>query len=216
MRFILRILTTIIFSVLAIGFLIALIKHLHVLSTDLDHYYGLFFGILAYVILTRLNISFLKDNIRWLRVFSHELIHAVISFLSLKKIKSLEASQWEGGKVVFYGKSNLLISLAPYSVPLFTIILLLLRPLIKIEFLPYFNGLIGLTYAFHLHTFFLQLSKDQPDIQERGVFQSYSFTFMLNLYFLGAILLSTHSGLYAFIDFFKDGINEVMLFKTYI
>lgn len=203
----LRIISSIFFCLLALSFFLALIENCKSLLNAPKNYFDLIIGFVIYFLLNRFNISFIRANMQWMRVFSHELIHVFVSLLSLKKINSMEATQFDGGKVTFFGKSNLLISLAPYSFPLFTIILLLLRPLIKTIFLFYFNILIGLTYAFHLHTFYLQINKNQPDFQDQGVFQSYSFTIMLNLYFFGAILLSEDLGLYSFIQFFKDGIS---------
>lgn len=207
MLHLIRLISTTLFSLLAIGFLMVLLRDSGKIVEHPQPYYGLLAGVIVYYFINRLNLSFLQENIQWLRVFTHELIHAFISFLSFKKINSLEATQRQGGKVTFYGKSNLFISLTPYCFPLYTVMLLFLRPLIKVPFLFYFNIFVGLSYAFHLHTFFLQSGKHQLDFQERGIIQSYSFTIMLNLYFLGVVLWSSTTGIHAFAAFFLEGVS---------
>jgi len=163
-----------------------------------NSYKFLLFGLIGYFILTRIKYRIISDNIRWFRVFSHEITHVVFSVLTFNRIEGFQATRDNGGMVKYHGKGNLLISLSPYCFPLFTIVFLILKQLVSFEFIHIFDFFIGFSYTFHLHTFFIQARTYQPDIYENGYFQSYSFILFFNLFFIGLFTLEILYGLSAF------------------
>ncbi len=87
--------------------------------------------------------------------FEHELTHAIVALLFLRKVSNFIVTNGEGGSVShsgnFGGKfGNLNITLAPYFLPTFTLILILLRPILPTEQITWFDILIGFSFGYHL------------------------------------------------------------------
>ena len=107
----------------------------------------------------------------WLYVVGHELTHAVWTWMSGGKVRSFKASA-KGGQVVL-SKTNVLIALAPYFFPIYTVLWVLLygatRWLFRGSDLPFlFHSGIGATYAFHVTLTCHILRVRQPDIIGEG------------------------------------------------
>jgi len=117
-------------------------------------------------------------------VVAHELTHALWTLLSGGSVHSLRVSA-SGGSVRL-SKSNMLITLAPYFFPFYTILLILAQLLLGlfVPEIPYplvWLFFIGLTWGFHV-TFTVQsLMTTQPDIQEYGRLFSYAVIYLFNL-----------------------------------
>ena len=117
-------------------------------------------------------------------VLAHELSHALGALLCGGKARDLRVTA-RGGSVRV-SKSNLLISLAPYFVPFYTLLLLLLRFLLGLFVAPIpwplvWIFLVGFTWSFHI-TFTIQsLLVPQPDIQESGRLLSYAMIYLVNI-----------------------------------
>ncbi len=98
---------------------------------------------------------FLIRKLPVISTFEHELTHAIVALLFFRKVSNFIVTNGEGGSVShsgnFGGKfGNLNITLAPYFLPTFTFILILIRPLIPIEQITWFDVLIGFTFGYHL------------------------------------------------------------------
>ena len=117
-------------------------------------------------------------------VVAHELTHALWTLLFGGRVHSMRVSS-SGGSVQL-SKSNILITLAPYFFPFYTMLVILIRFLIGIFMheVPYpfvWLFLVGLTWGFHV-TFTLQsLMTTQSDINEYGKLFSYTFIYIFNL-----------------------------------
>lgn len=117
-------------------------------------------------------------------VWAHELTHALWGLLFLAKIHSIRVKPTGGA--VSLSKTNVLISLAPYFFPFYTMVVLLIRWIIAfwIPMDPYqlvWLFLVGLTWGFHC-TFTVQtLLIRQPDIVENGRVFSLALIYLLNL-----------------------------------
>ncbi len=86
-------------------------------------------------------------------VFEHELTHAIAAILLLRPVTEFKARR-EGGFVQHGGGfggelGNDFIGLAPYLLPTFTVISVLVRPFLGREWFPWFDGWIGLTFGYH-------------------------------------------------------------------
>ncbi len=163
-----------------------------------DHYtiymwFGI--GLVSYFILGLL----FRKNRKWLQTFSHELTHTIVSLLYFRKIHSFNAEQGEGVIYFSRGKFNLgdlMISLAPYFLPIFTIFFLLIRHVVTGEATYIFDFLIGFTFAFHLGCFKAQTGSHQPDIYQHGCFFSYIVIFTFLVLNTALVLLSIESNLF--------------------
>jgi hypothetical protein len=94
-------------------------------------------------------------KIPYISTFEHELTHVLIALLFFRRIHKFIVTSRHGGQVQYSGNfggefGTLLIGLAPYYLPTFTFIAVLVRPAIPAEWFPWFDGFIGATLAFHI------------------------------------------------------------------
>jgi hypothetical protein len=93
-------------------------------------------------------------KIPYISTFEHELTHAIVALLFFRKIHKFIVTSRRGGQVQYSGNfggefGNLLIGLAPYYLPTFTLITVMVRPFLPDGWFPMFDGFIGATLAFH-------------------------------------------------------------------
>jgi hypothetical protein len=108
---------------------------------------GLALGIPFYFIVIR--------KIHVISTFEHELTHALVALLFLRRIHKFIVTSKRGGQVQYSGNfggefGNLLIGLAPYYLPTSTLIAVLVRPFLPTGWFPWYDGFIGATLAFHI------------------------------------------------------------------
>jgi hypothetical protein len=94
-------------------------------------------------------------KIPYISTFEHELTHALVALLFFRRIHKFIVTSKRGGLVQYSGNfggefGTLLIGLAPYYLPTFTLIAVLVRPVLPAEWFPWFDGFIGATLAFHI------------------------------------------------------------------
>lgn len=127
-------------------------------------------------------------------VAAHELTHALWGLLFGARVSGVRITS--GGGSVRLSKANLLITLAPYFFPLYTVLLILLRLLLGLFVQPVplpllWLFLVGLTWSFHV-TFTVQsLLTHQPDIHEYGQLFSYAVIYLFNLAGVGLWVVCT-------------------------
>ena len=144
---------------------------------------------------------FLGNVMRFAETLEHELSHAVFAFLCFKDVRKLEVDLSAGYGEVVVGEetgSNILIVLAPYCLPLVTLVPLLIKWLA----FPYSHGpldlAIGLTLGFHLAGLVRELSHRQPDVWRTGVVTATWIILFVNVLLLVvalAVVLSDYAAL---------------------
>ncbi len=123
---------------------------------------------------------------RLLYVFGHELTHWLLAKLFRRRTGRFRVGL-HGGSVEIENP-NLWIALGPYFIPLYSLLwsgiyfaVRQVQPLLAREYVGFAVGGIGLTYAYHLWMTGFALRREQTDLQEYGVFFSFSLIIMLNL-----------------------------------
>lgn len=118
-----------------------------------------------------------------LYVFGHELTHALAALLSGYRVRSFSVSS-RGGEVTLSG-SNAAVALAPYCVPIYTVIAgAAFR--VADHFFPFahaglwFAAALGFTFAFHAALTVYALSQRQPDLDYVGPFLSLVLILLAN------------------------------------
>lgn len=116
-------------------------------------------------------------------VLGHELTHALWAAVSGARVSRLRVSG-KGGSVQV-SKSTFLITLAPYFFPFYTFCALVLYAGFSLFYdqriyEPFWLGLVGLTWAFHLTFTIHMLLQHQPDIIENGRLFSYVIILLFN------------------------------------
>jgi len=117
-------------------------------------------------------------------VLGHELTHALWALGMGGRVGKLKVSS-RGGSVML-SKTNILITLAPYFFPLYTVAVILLHGILSLFIDPsvyevFWLALVGLTWSFHVTFTISMLSRRQTDIQPYGRLLGYSFIYLLNL-----------------------------------
>lgn len=131
-----------------------------------------------------------------LYVAAHELTHALWGLLFGAHVSGLHVS--ERGGSVRLSKTNMLITLAPYFFPLYTVLVILLRAGIGLFVKPvpfplFWLFLIGLSWSFHLCFTVQSLTSEQPDVNEYGRIFSYAIIFLFNFVGVGLWLVCATS-----------------------
>ncbi|MFA5143617.1 MAG: hypothetical protein WC522_05585 [Candidatus Omnitrophota bacterium] len=151
-----------------------------VLSASLSQF---LWGIISYMVI---HLIFYKPT--YLYVLGHEAVHAGITWIFGGKIKSFKVSK-DGGSVGT-DKSNTVIELSPYFVPIYAIIVALIYFIVAASY--NINGtififLIGFTLAFHMVSTIEVMKIRQPDIMKSGYFFSIIMVYVFNIIVIAAI-----------------------------
>ncbi len=144
-----------------------------------------------------------------LYVWAHEMTHAISTILCGGRVEHFNATS-KGGHVLT-DKNNVFIALAPYFIPLYTVLLVPLCLLVGNWFdltmrLPLPGGfgfrplwgvflLMGLTWGFHVTFTVWMISKDQPDLRINGFFFSSTVIYLLNTLLIACLLTAAAPGL---------------------
>jgi len=134
-------------------------------------------GIASYVVL---HLLFYKPT--FLYVLGHEAVHAGTSWIFGGRIKGFKVSK-EGGAVTT-DKTNVVVELSPYFVPIYAIIIAVIYFVVASSY--NINGatfvfLIGFTLAFHIISTIEVMKIRQPDIVKSGYIFSIIFVYVLNI-----------------------------------
>jgi hypothetical protein len=138
-------------------------------------------------------------------VFGHEMTHAFFVYLCGGRVEEFKVTG-KGGHVVT-DKNNLVISLAPYFVPFYTVLAVLAFVLLGAFFdlSLYYEGvffgvggfrwawlmfgIIGLTWGFHFAFTVWMITKDQPDLRIHGTFLSLMLIYLINVLLISGLLV---------------------------
>lgn len=158
-------------------------------------------GIVVFFIADKFIIRGKDDTIR---IFSHELNHAVVSLMLFKKVHSFHVE--ESGGVVYFTSgrrfSTVLITLAPYCLPLFSYTLLIARSAMLPNLYWIADILTGITVGFYASVFIEQTGPHQLDITHfRHRLFPYLYIFTFILFNMSIIIHSLFPGMNVFIAF---------------
>ena len=150
-------------------------------------------------------------------VFGHELTHALVGLCCGAKLKSFKVSA-SGGSVVL-SKTNILIALAPYFLPLYTLIIFFAYwaagKFWGVEgFYPYFLFLVGFSLSFHLSLTWWALALGQSDLKVFGVFFSAVLILLVNFIVLSLLFRMLFPGQVGIRGYYSDSFSKMILIWT--
>ena len=166
---------------------------------------------------------FLGRVLRFFQNFEHEITHLLVGLLFLKRPHAIFASEDQGGVVSLYG-SNFIITLAPYFLPTFSLLVLPFFPLFQSDFHAYLYVALSFVTGYHVVSTLQEFSFRQPDIQTSGIIFSVLFCLFANLAILGFLVAFVSGGLSGGGEFllsgFKAGVLSISLvvreFRSYL
>ena len=151
----------------------------------------------------------------YLYVLGHELTHAVFVVLFRGKVTDFHVST-RGGYITT-DKTNLVIALSPYFVPIWAVLCALLYAALRfgVTLTPawdlVFYAVMGVTWTFHMAWTVWMLPRYQPDLQEHGTFLSLVVIYQANLIVLVALLcLAEESPLESTREFAREWLRHAM------
>ncbi len=165
----------------------------------------------------------------YLYVLGHEITHALFVWLCGGKVTEFKVHR-DGGYIVT-DKNNMLISLSPYFVPFYALVVILVFGIIGIwvDIDAYYPGalfwgrigfswswilyaLLGITCAFHFTFTAWMIFKDQPDLKQNGTFFSLAVIWLANILLLSAMLVLAEKSVTgpAFVSLWTDNAAKLM------
>lgn len=168
---------------LAIGVSLAFYKNI-IMIKELASSLSMFvWGISVYVVV---HLLFYKPT--YLYVLGHEAVHAGVAWIFGGRIKSFKVSD-KGGSVGT-DKSNVVIELSPYFVPIYAIVITIIYFVIASSYninSAFFVFMIGFALAFHIISTIEVMKIRQPDIVKSGYFFSIIMVYVLNIVVISLI-----------------------------
>jgi len=150
----------------------------------------------------------LARRLEFFATFEHELTHNVWALLFFKKPMGFHVNEDGSGLFQFQGRtstiSELFISLAPYFFPTVTVLLIMVSPIIREDFMGIYYLFIGITYGYHISSTIKETHLQQTDITGNGYFTSLNLIISLNLLANGLVLAFISGGWSGMGDFFTD------------
>ena len=170
-----------------IGFLllpitiICVISFFSVLITIKWHLYPTYLFIIGFIVYFFLYV--LNKNKSFSYVLGHEISHAIISLLFGGKLLSIFVSHKNGS--VSTTKDNFIISLIPYCIPFYAVVLSIIYYVLSIfintrPLLPLFIFLLGISLSHHCMLTIHYINIGQHDIFSQGSLFSFSIILLLN------------------------------------
>ena len=203
-----RIIWTVLFGILLIFFGLALFKIIVQTISHIKLYQYVGIGVAVYIILY---FVLGKKIISGLDTFVHELAHAIVATMLFRKVQSFWATARDGGEIRYSGNSSFIITLAPYCFPFITLFFILIKQFIENDYIWIFDILIGLTFAFHYHSYYFQARLYQTDLKKFGYVFSYIYIFTVNFFVIAVVLLSFRMNLLHSFNFWFSVISENVL-----
>ncbi len=151
------------------------------------HHKGMIYFILGVILLFFLQkLPFIKKWFVFLNTLQHELVHIAAAGCFGGIPVGMEVN--EHGGAACTTKSNFIVRLAPYVIPLFSLLILGISMLIKSPYRPVAFGMAGIFYGDFIVKTLCALNIQQTDIQKSGGrLLAYPIIFVSNLLILSAI-----------------------------
>jgi len=143
-------------------------------------------GVIAYFIL---QIIFFKPM--RIYVFGHELTHVIAGWLSGARVKSFSVKKTGGS--VGLSKTNVMVSLSPYFIPIYALLLIAVYFILGQVFnLTGYHNIflffLGMSISFHLVLTVFALTQGQSDLKKSGQFFSLVFILIMNCIVISSTL----------------------------
>lgn len=170
-------------------------------------YSGYMWMAVGFVIYLVFHKFFFRKNIDIMQTMSHEGAHMLVGALFLRRkiyqfnAKSSDALSFNDNALGFVssevknGRISIMSTLAPYTLPYITFVLLFFRLMIKNECLPIIDVIIGFSLMFYFLCWKKDTRRDQSDIQLCGIFLSYLYIITFILFNISLIIYSVSGGM---------------------
>ena len=125
-----------------------------------------------------------------LAIFEHEFTHMLAALLTFHMPKSMKIEADKGGSFGYYGAGNWFITLAPYFVPTFPLLMMigsLLFGCFDMKIPEFYIPSLGMMFGYHLISNAMQIHGEQTDFSKAGWIFSVLFLPTANLISFGFV-----------------------------
>ena len=146
-----------------------------------------FIGLVSY--LTAWQLLFKRQLFgSFLSTLEHELTHALVALATFHPVTKIYTTWHDGGKILYRGKGNWMITTAPYFFPTASVSLAIIMIFLPgwLEF--WIEGFLGVTVAFHLVSTWTETHRGQRDLQKVGFLFVFMFLPAANVIWYGLII----------------------------
>ncbi|MBA3396358.1 MAG: M50 family metallopeptidase [Deltaproteobacteria bacterium] len=119
----------------------------------------------------------------------HELTHILVALLTLHRVAGIRAALVGGGHARYAGRGNWLIAIAPFVIPLFALVVMVIANWVHHP--RAISGLLGFTLAWNVVGNWAGAHRHHGDHREAGRIFSFLFITCANLLVLGLVLAYT-------------------------
>src|SRR4051812_30295287 len=127
-----------------------------------------------------------KSSRHYVVTIEHELTHTLFALITLHRVSGVRPALSGGGHVRYEGRGNWLIAIAPFVVPLFALLVVVLA--IWVHNPRVISGLLGLCLAWNVIGNWSSTHRHHGDHREAGALFSFLFVTCSNLLVLGLVL----------------------------
>lgn len=170
-------------------FLPGMLYALSFVARDIAHHpkalLPLLVGAAAFLILW-LVLLLPKASRHYIVTLEHELTHILFSLLTLHRVGGVRASLVGGGHARYEGRGNWLIAIAPFVVPVFSLVVVLLASWVHQP--RVMSGVLGFTLTWNVIANWATTHRHHGDHREAGRIFSFLFVTCANLFLLGLVL----------------------------
>lgn len=127
-----------------------------------------------------------RTSLHFLVTLEHELTHALVALLTFHRVPGLVSTIRGGGHVRYTGRGNWLISIAPFVLPTFSLIVIALS--VGFHERHVLGGVLGFTLAWNIVGNWSAVHRHHGDHREAGTLFAFLFIACTNLLVLGLML----------------------------
>ena len=127
-----------------------------------------------------------KPSRHYLVTLEHELTHVLFALLTLHRVGGVRAALVGGGHARYEGRGNWLIAIAPFVVPLFSVIVVVIATWVHEP--RVISGVLGFTLAWNVVGNWATAHRHHGDHREAGGIFSFLFVTCASLLGLGLVL----------------------------
>jgi hypothetical protein len=146
----------------------------------------------------------------YVAIFKHELTHNLMAILTFQRPEGFQVFRGEGGLFISSGRGNFLVTLAPYFLLTFSLLILPLFAIVDSTKLWILDIMLGILTGFHTSTVIKDFSINQPDIRQNGILFSIIIIVLGNIMNYAIIISFSQNGFQDFLEFLKDGIQYLI------
>jgi hypothetical protein len=132
-------------------------------------------------------LALARRKVGFWTIVEHELTHALFAWATFHRVVGFSAMR-SGGHMRYLGRGNWLIAIAPYFVPTFTLIAIVVLAVLPPKHLAVGAVVLGVTVAHHVLSTWSEAHRHQTDLREVGWLWSWMFLPSINAFVLGVVL----------------------------